>query len=234
MPDGLGTVSQCLPKAMMNRLVMDYLVIEGHKEAAECFQAESGTSAGLDLDTIVTRREIRCSVEGGDVQTALARAHALSPELLSQSPELGFHINQQQLIELIRADRIEEAIAFAQVELGPKAELSAPLLAELERTMLLLAYPDLSQCPERELLSQAQRQRTASRLNAAVLSSLEQEKEATLPMLFRHLLSEHEALRQRHRLTLPDIDFSPWESSTAAPASAAESMLHEHESAIDS
>lgn len=209
MPDDSGTISRCLPKAMMNRLVMDYLVIEGHKEAAECFQAESGTSAGLDLDTIVTRREIRSSVEGGDVKTALVRAYTLSPELMSQSPELGFYVHQQQLIELIRADRIEEAILFAQEELGPKAELSAPLLAELERTMLLLAYPDLTQCPERELLSQAQRQRTASRLNAAVLSSLEQEKEATLPMLFRRLLSEHVSMGQRHGLTLPGIDFNP-------------------------
>ena len=31
-------------KAMLNELVMDYLVIEGHKEAAAAFMAETGTS----------------------------------------------------------------------------------------------------------------------------------------------------------------------------------------------
>ena len=210
--DASGT--EKLSKAMLNQLIMDYLVIEGHKEAAECFQAESGTAAGLDLDTIVARREIRHAAECGDVRTALDRAQTLSPELLSDSPELDFFIHQQQLVELIRANRAEEAVAFAQGELGPKAELSAPLLAELERTMLLLAYPVLDDCPERDLLSQAQRQRTASRLNAAVLSSLEQEKEATLPLLFRRLLSEHDSLRRRHHM-LPTIDFDPWGSHGA-------------------
>ena len=193
-------------KATMNRLVMDYLVIEGHKEAAESFQAESGTAAGLDLETIADRRAIRGAVEGGDVTRAVEHARRLSPDLLAGSPELSFHVQQQQLVELIRAGRVEEAIAFAQAELAPKAESSAALLAELERTMLLLAYEDASESPEAELLSQAQRQRTASRLNAAVLSAQAQETEAALPMMLRRLHWAQDDLGERQHVSFAAID----------------------------
>ena len=205
--DWAQRVNSChVSKAMMNKLVMDFLVIEGHKEAAECFQAESGTTAGLDLETISDRRTIRSAIESGDVQRAVAHAHKLSPDLLTGSPELSFHVEQQQLVELIRADRVDEAIAFAQAQLAPKAEQSATLLAELERTMLLLAYPDAASCPEAELLSQAQRQRTASRLNAAVLSAQAQEQEAALPTLFRRLAWEQDELQHCQRVSFPRID----------------------------
>ena len=205
--DWAQRVNSChVSKAMMNKLVMDFLVIEGHKEAAECFQAESGTTAGLDLETISDRRTIRSAIESGDVQRAVAHAHKLSPDLLTGSPELSFHVEQQQLVELIRADRVDEAIAFAQAQLAPKAEQSATLLAELERTMLLLAYPDASACPEAALLSQAQRQKTASRLNSAVLSAQAQETEAALPMMLRRLHWAQDELEQRHHVSFPRID----------------------------
>ena len=97
--DWAQRVNSChVSKAMMNKLVMDFLVIEGHKEAAECFQAESGTTAGLDLETISDRRTIRSAIESGDVQRAVAHAHKLSPDLLTGSPELSFHVEQQQLV----------------------------------------------------------------------------------------------------------------------------------------
>ena len=194
-------------KQTMNRLVMDFLVVvEGHKEAAECFQSESGTPAGLDLETISDRRTIRSAIEAGDVERAVEHARRMNPELLESTPELAFHVNLQRLVELIRASRVEEALAFARGHLAPMAEQSAKLLAELERAMLLLAYADLSACPEAELLSQTQRQRTASLLNSAVLSAQAQEKEAALPMLFRRLLWEQEDLQHRQRVRHPRID----------------------------
>ena len=53
--------------AMMNRLVMEYLIVEGHKEAAESFMEESGTAAGVDLESVGERMAIRNAVESGDV-----------------------------------------------------------------------------------------------------------------------------------------------------------------------
>ena len=53
--------------SMMNRLVMDYLVIEGHKEAAECFMAESGTDSAQQPSALTV-----CVTEAVDSSPALA------------------------------------------------------------------------------------------------------------------------------------------------------------------
>ncbi len=168
--------------------------------------AESGTSAGLDLDTISDRRAIRAAVETGDVARAVEQTDRITPDLLSSSPELAFQMLQQQLIELIRDERVGEAIGFAQRELGPRAEASAALLAELERTMLLLAYSDSGACPEAELLGQAQRQSTASKLNAALLAAQALETEAALPMMLRRLHAAQDELKHRPRFSFPRMD----------------------------
>jgi hypothetical protein len=52
-------------------------------------------------------------------------------------------------------------------------------LEELERTVALLAFDDAASCPVKEvkeLLDNAQRQKTASELNAAILTSQSHEK----------------------------------------------------------
>ena len=214
-----------IPKATMNRLVMDYLVIEGHKEAAECFRAESGTPAGLDLETISDRRAIRTAIEGGEVAQAIEHADRVSPELLSGSPELCFRVLQQQLIELVRGAKVEEAIGFAQKELAPRAEASGSLLSELQRTMMLIAYEDANACPEADLLSQSQRQRTASRLNAALLAAQAQEKEAALPMMLRRLHWAQDELSQRQRCAFPRIDDYDLAQLSVAPSVADEPTI---------
>lgn len=124
---------------MMNRLVMDYLIIEGHMEAAESFMEESGTEVGVDLSTVGERMLIRQAVESGDVAGALDRVRKLNPNLLLNSVELRFRMQQLMTIEMIRAGKIEEAIECAQQELAPLVETAQHLLPELERTMMLLA-----------------------------------------------------------------------------------------------
>ena len=49
-------------------------------------------------------------------------------------------------------------------------------LQELERTVALLAFEDISTCPVGDLLDVSQRQKTASELNAAILTSQSHEK----------------------------------------------------------
>jgi len=64
-------------------------------------------------------------------------------------------------------------------------------LEELERTVALLAFDDASTCPVKEvkeLLDNAQRQKTASELNAAILTSQSHEKGMPSPVLsFKYL-----------------------------------------------
>ena len=76
---------------------------------------------------------------------------------------------QQQLIELIRENRIEEALKFASDQLAERGEEDTSVLNELERTLSLLAFEDPHISPFSDLLSHSHRQKIASELNAAIL-----------------------------------------------------------------
>ena len=112
-----------------------------------------------------------------------------SLQILDTNPGLYFHLQQQKMIEYIRQGRIAEAIQFAQDELAPRGEESPQFLAELERTMALLAFEGSGSAPEAmlELLSPGQRMKTAGEVNGAVLESLGQGREVKLEGLLRLL-----------------------------------------------
>lgn len=60
---------------------MNYLVIEGYKEAAEKLAEESGVDPGIDLSTLSDRTQTRVAIERGDIQDAIERANELDPSV---------------------------------------------------------------------------------------------------------------------------------------------------------
>ncbi len=84
---------------------MNYLVVEGHQQAAACFHKEAHISriasslvcaqlriyitiyivnltAGVDLNSISDRMEMRAALQRGDVQAAIKRANELHPQVM--------------------------------------------------------------------------------------------------------------------------------------------------------
>jgi len=121
------------------------------------------------------------------------------PQILEANPALYFRLQQQRLIEYIRQGRINDALHFAQSELAPRGEENPEFLSELERTMALLAFDKSPAAPAgiAELLSPAQRMRTAGELNAAILDSLSQNKEAKLIQLMKLLCWGEKLLEEK-------------------------------------
>ncbi|KAG5460440.1 MAG: hypothetical protein BJ554DRAFT_7509, partial [Olpidium bornovanus] len=98
-------------KDELNKLIMNYLVIEGYKNAAERFSAESGIVPMVDLASIQQRMEMRNAIQQGRIEEAIERVNDLNPEvasagkrvvILDTQPQLYFHLQQQRLIEFIR------------------------------------------------------------------------------------------------------------------------------------
>ncbi|CAG8769012.1 11040_t:CDS:2 [Gigaspora margarita] len=186
-----------IDKADLNKLIMNYFVIEGYKDAAEAFSQECGLSPSIDVDSIQDRMNIRNAIQNGNVEEAIERVNDLNPEILDTNPKLYFHLQQQRLIEYIREGKITEALEFAQDELAPRGEENPEFLEELERTMALLAFDDTSVSPVGDLLHPSQRQRTASELNAAILTSQSQEKDPKLPSLLKMLVWAQDELDEK-------------------------------------
>ncbi|KAG4143748.1 hypothetical protein ERO13_D06G211400v2 [Gossypium hirsutum] len=175
-------------KEDMNKLVMNFLVTEGYAEAVAKFRMETGTEPDMDVAMIMDRMAVKEAVQCGNVEDAIEKVNDLNPEILDTNPELFFHLQQQRLIELIRNEKIEEALEFAQEELAPRGEENQSFLEELERTVSLLVFKDVSNCPVRELLDISQRLKTANEVNAAILTSQSHEKDPKLHSLLKMLI----------------------------------------------
>ncbi|XP_012449471.1 protein GID8 homolog isoform X1 [Gossypium raimondii] len=175
-------------KEDMNKLVMNFLVTEGYAEAVAKFRMETGTEPDMDVAMIMDRMAVKKAVQCGNVEDAIEKVNDLNPEILDTNPELFFHLQQQRLIELIRNEKIEEALEFAQEELAPRGEENQSFLEELERTVSLLVFKDVSNCPVRELLDISQRLKTANEVNAAILTSQSHEKDPKLHSLLKMLI----------------------------------------------
>lgn len=180
--------SNHITRADMNRLIMNYLVTEGFKEAAEKFQKESGLQPSIELDTLDERIKIREAIQTGRIQEAISLVNSLHPELLDTDKYLYFHLQQQHLIELIRCRDVEAALEFAQTHLAERGEENAEILAELERTLALLAFEEPEGSPFGELLHPSQRQKVASELNAAILEVENRESTPKLSQLLKLLM----------------------------------------------
>lgn len=79
-------------------------------------------------------------------------------------------LQQQHLIELIRQKSVEDALKFAQMHLAERGESDMEILAELERTLALLAFEDPENSPFGELLHSSQRQKVECDLSRTKLS----------------------------------------------------------------
>ncbi|CAL9214502.1 unnamed protein product [Arabidopsis halleri] len=157
-------------KEDMNRLVMNFLVVEGYLEAVEKFQKESGTKPEVDSASISDRLAVLEAIESGNLDDAVEKLNATNPEIL----KTNFFLNQQRFIERIRMGMTdEEALEFAEKELKPLVEQSQAFLEELEKTMAILCCLDLPNIPEavRELLDNSRWFKTAAEVNAAILTS---------------------------------------------------------------
>ncbi|EAL67781.2 UPF0559 protein [Dictyostelium discoideum AX4] len=176
-----------ISKSDLNKLVMNYLVIEGYQEAAAKFQEESSTQTTVDLASIADRMAIRSAIQCGDVEKGIEIVNDLNPEILDTNPQLYFHLQQQKLIELIRKGMTAEALKFAQDELAPQGEENNKFLEELEKTISLLVFEDTAKSPLSSLLDHSQRQKTAGELNSAILLSQSQDKDPKLPTILKLL-----------------------------------------------
>jgi len=186
--------SQHVSRADMNTLIMNYLVTEGFKEAAEKFSAESGVTPSVNLDTLDDRIRIRQAILDGRIQEAVALVNSLYPELLDNDRYLYFRLQQQQLIELIKGRQLEQALDFAQSRLAERVEEKPNVLPELEKTLALLAFEDPGASPFGELLHPSHRQKVASEVNCAILAS---DSTPRLANLVKLLLWAQEELDKR-------------------------------------
>lgn len=177
-------------RCKLNEIVMDYLVTEGFKDAAEKFSEEAdlkmtqvtGSSGEEESSVLMDQRiDVRHAIEEGKILEAVCLINKYYPLLFHEHGDLYFKLQQQHLIELIRKKNDSAAIQFAQEELDFDAEYFDS--NAVERTLALLAFDKPETSPYADLLQIAHRQHLASEINNAILKVQMGERDITKPTL---------------------------------------------------
>ncbi|XP_016928930.1 glucose-induced degradation protein 8 homolog [Drosophila suzukii] len=162
-------------QADLNRLVMNYLVTEGYQEAAKRFMTEASVAPGPHMNTIGDRLRIQDAVRVGQVKYAMDLATRIYPRLFETDNYVFFHMQQLRLIEMIRDQKMEKALKFAQSKAAGFSKVDPRHFHEVERTMGLLAFDRPEYSPYGELMYYSYRQKVAGEINAAMLRCQEME-----------------------------------------------------------
>ncbi|CAL9105215.1 unnamed protein product [Musa textilis] len=182
----------------VNKLVMNYLVTEGYAETADKFRIESGTEPDVDLATVFERRAVLSAVESCYVKEATEKLNSLDPMILVMNPQIGFRLQHQRMIEMIRAGEMKMALLYGANEIFPGIENNVILFSifsclvclALENYVFLIDF--LKEFMRTTVLfprlGPAQRLKLVSQVNAAILTSQNHEKEPKLPTLLKMLI----------------------------------------------
>eukprot|EP01059_Diplonema_ambulator_P030889 TRINITY_DN5481_c0_g1_i1.p1 TRINITY_DN5481_c0_g1~~TRINITY_DN5481_c0_g1_i1.p1 ORF type:complete len:230 (+),score=49.67 TRINITY_DN5481_c0_g1_i1:241-930(+) len=177
----------------MNQLIMNYLQVEGFKDAAAAFKEEAGVGSG-NLESITERVDVRKYLQDGEVQNAKKKVETHFPDVMKDK-ELAFRFNLQELLELIRSGDAEGALKYATESMSSQ-DLSSQNLELMEEALCLLAFDDPAQCKYFRLLSPSQRAETASYVNSAILRSCSQDPTPQLKLIMRLLYWIESKLQQ--------------------------------------
>ncbi len=155
----------------MNKLVLNYLIIEGYKDAVEKFIKETGINCTYNAELLDKRMKVRHLIISGKIDESINEINDINSEILENNPSIHFELQKQKLIEIIKQNKIEDALVFAQNKLFPITQNNESLLSELEKIMVLLAYDDIGKSPYKELGTVDQLKKLASIINLEILSA---------------------------------------------------------------
>ncbi|MFH4978622.1 hypothetical protein AB6A40_005331 [Gnathostoma spinigerum] len=196
-----------IPSADMKSLVVDYLISEGYREAAELLCADSGLPFPKDaVENLDARMMIRDAIISGNIPDAIQRINSLVPTLLDDNPLLHIQLLQQNLIELIRQHKVEESLKFSEEFLAEKCDEHPEMREKLAETFALLIYdkPETSQFGS--LMDISHRQMVAAAVNGAVLKASNKPAAPRIEGLFRMIVWAQQQLSKREDDAADSID----------------------------
>jgi hypothetical protein len=194
-----------LSKQDLNKLIMNFFLVEGYKEAAENFREESATDIStMDLTFMQERLEIRSMIHEGNIDKAMTKVNELDPKILDVNADLLFTLRLQKLIELIKQNKVVEAIEYAQRDLAPFMEKNDKYAESVEKVMSLLAFEDMNKSKMSDLIENSQKIKVASEVNHELLRSKQKETDSKLTTLLKLCLWSQSRLKDK--VTFPSLN----------------------------
>ena len=168
--------SRKINKEQMNQIIANYLFIQGYCLPLKKFIAEAKIKFKFDENLLNKRFLIRQLITKNKIKAAIGEINALDENILKENKIMLFILQRQILINYIQDNNLYDALNFAQKTLLPLVEGDSFLYKELENVMGLMAYENINDAPEKELVTDKFLEKIASKTNLVILNYLSKDE----------------------------------------------------------
>ena len=168
--------SRKINKDKMNKLIANYLFIQGYCYPLKKFIEETKIKFNFDEKLLNKRYLIRQLITKNKIEAAINKINLLDKKILQENKIIFFVLQRQRLINYIQENNLNDALIFAQKTLLPLVEGDSFLYKELENAMGLMAYENISDAPEKEMIEDKFLEKIASKTNLVILNYLSKDK----------------------------------------------------------
>jgi macrophage erythroblast attacher len=137
----------------VERILVDYMLRSSYYDTATKLTEANNLQELVDIDIFVDARKVVDALLNKDCSEALAWCAENKSKLKKSKSKLEFKLRLQEFIELVRGDRMIDAIMYARKHL---ASWGATNMKELQQAMATLAFKSNTDCPGYKILFDAQ------------------------------------------------------------------------------
>lgn len=173
-----------LPQNVSHGIVRSYLLHYGYEDTLKLFDMagksslppislaqENGFDEQDNMYALNRRKTLRQLIRSGEIDEAIGKLHDWYPQIIQRNTSATcFLLHCQKFIELIRAGKLEEAVAYGRIEFE-KVSGVEEFRQVIEDCAALLAYEQPQKSSVGYLLSESQREIVADTVNAMILST---------------------------------------------------------------
>ena len=173
---------QKINKDKMNQIIANYLFIQGYCLPLKKFITEAKIKFDFDEKLLNQRFLIRQLITTNQIEKAIKEINLIDTKILTENKIIYFVLQRLILLNYIKENKLPEALNFARDTLLPLSEGDDFLYKELEKVMGLLAYENINDAPEKELISDKFLEKIATKMNLVILNYLSGNKMINLNM----------------------------------------------------
>ena len=168
--------SHKINKDKMDQIIANYLFIQGYCIPLKKFILETKIKFDFDEKLLNKRFLINQLVTKNKIEQAINEINSLNKNILKENKIIYYILQRQILINYIQENKLNEALYFAKNTLLPLVEGDTLLYQDFENTIGLMAYENINESPEKDIVSDKFLEKIASKTNLVILNYLSRDK----------------------------------------------------------
>jgi hypothetical protein len=133
----MDEIENQLIKSKLDRIFVDHLLREGYYLTAQNLVTEAKLQDLVDLDVFLAAKRVLEGLQQGDCSRGLAWCGENRSKLKRINSSLEFSLRLQEFIELLRVQKVTEAIVYAQKNFASWADVH---MKEIQQAMTTIAF----------------------------------------------------------------------------------------------